>query len=91
MELKILEETKDTITFELIGEGHTLCNALKNELVQDEEVEFATYSIPHPLIGIPKMKIKTKKGDPREAILRAIERLRKKNKAFAAGFEKPKK
>ncbi|MBW2988158.1 DNA-directed RNA polymerase subunit L [Candidatus Woesearchaeota archaeon] len=91
MELKILEDKKKLLRFEIKGEGHTLCNALKNELIKDSNVEYATYNIAHPLIGIPEMIVKTKQGTPRDAIIKAIERLRKRNKSFISAFKNIKK
>ncbi len=88
MEIKIIEDKKDRITFELHGEGHTLCNALKNELITDKNVEFATYNIAHPLIGIPEMIVKTKSGSPRDALKSAVDRLKKRNKDFVGAFDK---
>ena len=91
MELKILEDKKNILRFELKGEGHTLCNALKHELIADSNVEYATYNIAHPLIGIPEIIVKTKKGSPKDAIAKAISRLKKKNKEFQEAFNKLKK
>jgi len=88
MELNILEDKKNILRFELKGEGHTLCNALKNELIKNKDVEYATYNIEHPLIGIPEMVIKTKVKTPRDAVKKAIEDLSKANKAFAEEFKK---
>ncbi len=88
MELNIINETKSEFVFEIKGEGHTLCNALKNELKDDADVDYATYKIAHPLIGIPRFIIKTKKGSPRKAILKAIERLKQKNKDFVREFKR---
>ena len=91
MEIKILEDKKNLLRFEIHGEGHTICNPLKNELLNDPDVEFATYNIAHPLIGIPEVIVKTKKNSPKDAIQGSIDRLKKKNKNFAAAFDKLKK
>jgi DNA-directed RNA polymerase subunit L len=88
MELKILEDKKDKLRFQLIGEGHTLCNALKQELVKNKNVEYATYKVHHPLVGIPEMVISTKGESPKDALKLAIAGLKKANKGFAEAFEK---
>lgn len=82
MELNILEESKKRMVFELKGETHTFCNALKEALWKIKGVEIASYRIEHPLIGIPKFIIETKGIEPREALKKAISELRKSGKEF---------
>jgi DNA-directed RNA polymerase subunit L len=90
MEINILEEKKDFLKFEIIGEEHTFCNALKNELWKDKDVDYATYRIAHPLKGIPTMIIKTKGKSPKEVLLKAVERLKSKDKKFLEELKKVK-
>ena len=78
MEFKVLEETKSKLVFELEGETHSFCNALKNELLSVKGVYLATYSIDHPLVGVPKFLIETKGVEPRKAIKDALKGLKKK-------------
>ncbi|MBI2661841.1 DNA-directed RNA polymerase subunit L [Candidatus Woesearchaeota archaeon] len=82
MELKILEETKTKLIFELKGETHTFCNALKEELLQIKGITLATYRVNHPLIGIPEFHIETKGIEPRKAVKEALANLKKKVKEF---------
>lgn len=89
MEIKVLEETKNRIVFEIPGESHTLCNALKRELWKNEDVRIATYSIKHPLIGTPKMIVETGPGtNPRKALVKAAEALKEKVSTFKTSFSK---
>jgi len=89
MELKILESDKNRLVFEISGADHTLCNALKKELVHTAGVEIATYAIEHPQIGIPKMIVETKGAvTPKKALESAIETLKEKNKEFTKLFVK---
>ncbi len=83
MEIKILEEKKNKMQFEIPGAGHTICNALKWELNNDEHVKVATYAIRHAEISNPKMIIETD-GDvePRKAIQSAIVRLKRTTEKF---------
>jgi len=82
MEFKVLEETKDQLVFELKGETHTFCNALKYELQQIKGVITATYRVDHPLVGVPVFSINTKSLDPRKALKEALASLKKKAKEF---------
>lgn len=82
MEFKVLEESKNRLVFQLIGESHTLCNALKEELKKVSGVELATYKIDHPLIGVPEFLLETKGIEPRKALKEALKSLKKKAEEF---------
>ena len=89
MELKILEDKKKRLVFELKGEDHTLCNALREELWNDKSVTVAAYNISHPLVGIPKFIIETNgKTAPRKALKNAISRLKRRNTELKKEFAK---
>jgi DNA-directed RNA polymerase subunit L len=91
MELKIIENTKNRLVFEIPGADHTLCNALKKELVETKGVEIATYAIEHPQIGIPKMILETSGAlTPKKALESAVAGLKDKNKEFLKAFSKVK-
>lgn len=77
MELAVVEQTEKKIVFDIKGEDHTFCNALKDELAQDDDVKFTSYKIEHPLIGIPRFLVEMKKGDPKKALAAATKRLKK--------------
>ena len=91
MELKVLEDTKKRMVFELIGADHTLCNSLKKELWKDSSIRAASYKIEHPLIGIPKFIIETNgQKEPRAVLKAAASRLQKLNEDFLSLFKKAK-
>ncbi|RLF10327.1 MAG: DNA-directed RNA polymerase subunit L [Thermoprotei archaeon] len=72
MEIRIIREEENVLEFELPSEDHTFCNLLVNLLNKDPHVKFAAYRIEHPLIGIPKILVRTdgvKK--PREVLIEA--------------------
>ena len=79
MDVKVLEETKERIKAEIVGEDHTLCNALREELWSDKTVKVAGYHMEHPLLGNPVILVEAEK-DAKKALFDAVERLRKKNK-----------
>ena len=80
MEIRVLEKTKNKLKIEVVGEDHTLCNALRKELWEDKNVEIAGYNMKHPLISEPEIVVETKSGDPVKALLKAVDGLKKKNK-----------
>lgn len=89
MELIVAEETPKRLVFELKGQGHTICNALKAKLWAGKHVKVATYTISHPLIGVPKMIVETD-GEikPRKALGDATESLRKEVADFKQELKK---
>jgi DNA-directed RNA polymerase subunit L len=82
MELKVIEKSKNNITFDIIGAEHTFCGALKKELWNDKSIKVSAYNIEHPLIGTPKFIVETSDKDPEKALLDALKRLQKKNEQF---------
>jgi len=80
--IKILNKTANEIEFEIKDESHGVCNALRHILMQDEDVEYAVYNIDHPLTGKPIMTIRTKEGNPKDALKRAAEQLKADSESF---------
>ena len=80
--IKILNKTANEIEFEIEDESHGVCNAHRHILMQDEDVEYAVYNIDHPLTGKPIMTIRTKEGNPKDALKRAAEQLKADSESF---------
>lgn len=76
MEINILEENKNKIVLEIKKEGHTLANALRKELFEDEKTKIAAYEISHMLVGEPKLILETE-DEPKKALINAAKRLQK--------------
>lgn len=89
VEIKILEKSDRVLEFELPTEGHTFCNLLAYYLNEDPEVEYAAYRIDHPLLGIPRVIVRTREGkSPLEALLDAVERIEKDLRELREKFSK---
>ncbi len=89
MEINVIENKKSRLVFDVVGEDHTLCNALKHELWNDAEVKVAGYHIEHPLKGIPRMIVETTtKKEAKKAVMEAVKRLKKENEKAAAQVAK---
>jgi DNA-directed RNA polymerase subunit L len=76
MDLKIVKKTEDEIAVEFSGEGHTLLNLLRTELLTDDRVSLATYDTKFPVMDNPVFRLKTAGADPivvlREAATKII-------------------
>jgi len=89
MKLKIIEDKKNKLIFELGGETHTFCNALKQELWNDKHIKVASYNIAHPLVGVPKFVIETDGNEkPKKALTEAAKRLKNVSDKFKTAFTK---
>lgn len=91
MEIKIINESKQTLEFELKGEDHSFCNLLKDFLNKVEGVTAASYRIDHPLVGVPRIFVETNtKTTPRKALEKAIALIQKENDTFKKELAKVK-
>jgi DNA-directed RNA polymerase subunit L len=88
VEIKVLNEEKNVLEFEIVGEDSTLPEILVHKLNQMPEVDFAAYKIDHPLVGSPKIFLRTKKGAPAAAIHKAVEALVTEIAEFREGISK---
>jgi DNA-directed RNA polymerase subunit L len=88
MEFNVIEESKTKLIFELPGETHSFCNALKHELTKVKGVEVVTYKIDHPLVGIPRFLLQTKAVEPRKALKTALKALKKQAEEFSKEIKK---
>jgi DNA-directed RNA polymerase subunit L len=79
MKLNVIEQEKNKIRIEIIGETHTFCNALRKELWNDDDVKIAGYNIEHPLVANPVLTLETDKKDTKKVLEAAIKRLRDRN------------
>ena len=89
MEIKVIEESKKKLVFELAGEGHSFCGALKKELWRNKSTVAAGYTIKHPLVGIPRMVVETDgTKSPAEVLKDAAKALKKRTDSFGKEFTK---
>lgn len=89
MEIRVLEQTKERLKIEIIGEDHTLCNAIRKELWEDSHVKIAGYNFEPSLVTNPIMIIETDSSEnPKKALLTAIENIKKRNKDLLIEFNK---
>ncbi len=89
MKLKILEDKKNRMVLQIVGETHTFCNALKKELWNDKHVKIAGYNIKHPVVGVPRIIIETDGAEkPKKALIEAAKRLDKIAGKFKSSLQK---
>lgn len=80
MEIKVKENKKNKLVFDIKGVSHGFCNVLKRELWNNSHIKAAAYKVEHPLIGIPTFMVETDgKETPKSALTKAAEKLSKKS------------
>jgi len=93
MVFKLIKKEKNILVAELEGEDHTLANLLAKYLIRMDKVKFASYHIPHPLVGHPIIRVVTVEGvDPlsvlEEALNTIIKDLRELREKLVMELEK---
>ena len=76
MKINVLNRSKTELRIEIVGEGHSFCNALQSTLLKDNSIEYVGYNISHPLIAQPIIYIRTKgRRRPENALIDAAKNL----------------
>ncbi|MCK4319189.1 DNA-directed RNA polymerase subunit L [Candidatus Micrarchaeota archaeon] len=75
MEIKIFEDNKNELEFEVVDWDSTIAEIIIDKLNTYKEVEFAAYKIEHPLINGPKIYIKSKLKEPKALLLKATKEI----------------
>ena len=88
MEIKVLENQKNRLHFEIIGETHTLANLITKELWNEGDVTVSGYNLKHPQTAHVSLLIETTKKDPKKVLLETLATLKKKSTEFKTQFHK---
>lgn len=88
MEIKVIEQSKNKLKFEIVGEDHTFSNLLKDALVKVKHVDIATYVVDHPLISNPEFFIQTDGEDPIKCLKEAVKSMQKTLSTLQKDIEK---
>ncbi len=85
--VRIIERSGRELRVELPGEDHTLLAPLTSKLLENEDVDIATYAIKHKLMGTPVLYVKMKDGDPLEALISAATALAQEYAEFMERYK----
>ncbi len=86
MEVKILINEKNTMELEMVGGEQSLAQLLAERLNEDKDVDFASYKVEHPIVGNPKVYVRTKKGEPGKIVLEKLAEIKKELEEFRSQF-----
>jgi DNA-directed RNA polymerase subunit L len=76
MDVRVIAREDKRLEVELVGENETLLNLLKQRLLQNPDVDAATFLIGHPLLDQPRLVVHMRKGKPEAALRAAAKELR---------------
>jgi DNA-directed RNA polymerase subunit L len=89
MKINVLKKSGNELKIEIEGTTHGLCNLLQKRLLEDKNVDFAGYDIPHPLASNPIIYVRMKgNAKPEAALIKAVEKVREANEAFSKELER---
>ncbi len=87
MNVKVLKRSKGLLKVEMEGEGHTFGHLLQEALLEDKNVDWAGYDLPHPLFTKPTVTVRMKgEAAPEKALERAAKRIRQETEEFIEKF-----
>ena len=87
MELKTIKKTSKELELEITGENETILNPITEVLLENEDVDYATYMTDHPESNKRRLYIRVKKGDPEDILKKAVKQLEEEVKDFSKNFE----
>lgn len=89
MEIESLEIEDDgtIIKMTITGENHTFLNFLRYYLTTHETIDYAGYTMRHPLAPRSNVFIKTKEGSAKNALLATLQVLFKQIEEFENKFK----
>ena len=87
MEMKTIKKTTKELEIEITGENETILNPITEVLLQNKDVEYASYITNHPESKTRKLYLRVKNGKPEEILLKAVKQLEAEVKTFSKKFE----
>ena len=86
MELEKIKKTSKEIELEITGENETMLNPITEKLLQNEDVDYASYIADHPESNKRRLYIRVKKGEPIDLLKKAIKQVETELKDFEKKF-----
>ena len=86
MKPKTVETSRYELKIEFEGETHSFPNLLRKTLLEEPSVEFAGYTIDHPLLASPIVTIRTKGRHASVVLREALEKMLARTEEFRKRF-----
>ena len=87
MKVNVLKKSKGFLKIEVEGEGHTFGHLMQDALLQDKNVDWAGYDLPHPLFTRPVITLRMRgESSPEKALERATKKIHADTDEFIEKF-----
>jgi DNA-directed RNA polymerase subunit L len=86
MQPRVIEFEQSQLKVEFVGATHGFCNLLRRTLLEEPSVEFAGYSVDHPLLANPVFTIRTKRRHSNVVLREALEKMLARTEDFRKTF-----
>jgi len=86
MKLETIKKTSKELELEITGENETMLNPITEKLLQDEDVDYASYIVDHPDSKKRRLYIRVKKGEPIDLLKKALKQVEAELKDFEKNF-----
>jgi DNA-directed RNA polymerase subunit L len=86
MELSKIKKTSKELELEIRGENETMLNPITEKLLENEDVDYASYIADHPESNKRRLYIRVKKGEPIDLLKKAIKQVESELKDFEKKF-----
>ena len=86
MELSKIRKTSKELELEITGENETMLNPITEKLLENEDVDYASYIADHPESNKRRLYIRVKKGEPVDLLKKAIKQVESELKDFEKKF-----
>jgi len=90
MELKTIKKSAKELEIEITDETETILNPITEVLLQNKDVEYASYMADHPESNKRRLYIRVKSGKPEEILMKAVKQLEDEVKAFTKNIQSKK-
>ena len=87
MEVKILMNESDELSFELIGADQSINQLIVERLNMNKSVTFAAAKVAHPLVANPTLILKTKGKKAKDVLLSTLKEIKEELTTFRDKFE----
>lgn len=93
MKLEKIKKTSKELELEITGENETMLNPITEKLLENDDVDYASYIADHPESNKRRLYIRVKKGEPIDLLKKALKEVESELKDFEKNFvgDKPSK
>ena len=86
MKLEKIKKTSKELELEITGENETMLNPITEKLLENDDVDYASYIADHPESNKRRLYIRVKKGEPIELLKKALKEVESELKDFEKNF-----